>query len=53
MATNDRIQWAVEARTGHMENAAAETVVNNSAAFEGRTVSKESAAAAAEKLADN
>lgn len=52
MATNDRNQRAVEARTARTENAAAGTVASNSAAFEGRTVSKESAVAV-EKLADN
>lgn len=51
-ATDDRIQRAVEARTVHTENVAAETVASNSAAFGGRTVSKESAAVA-ERLADN
>lgn len=53
MATDDRIQRAVEETlTAHTESAAAGTVANNSAAFEGRTVSKGNVAAV-EILADN
>lgn len=51
-ATNDHNQRVVGARIAHMESAAAEMVASNSAAFEGRTVSRGSAAVV-EKLADN
>jgi hypothetical protein len=55
VATVDRIQPVVEAKTAHTENAAEGMVASNLAAFEGRIVSKENAAAAAaaERLEDN
>lgn len=50
--TNDCTQQVVEAKIARMESAAVEMIASNSAAFEGRIVSRGSAAAV-EKLADN